>query len=540
MADYNPNSIWTSKKKEHGSVPEMKKAPGVPVRFSGAAKKENGSASSRGKGGGPGLLWFFVACAAFVAGAAFFFYFLKPAPGPSVSISFVKPDQVFVGDQFTFSVSLSNNSEVALKNATLELMLPNGFSFVGQSSDQRVTQQMIGDIGSGSVTKEDFNLIAAGSQNSVGSITAKLFYGTDATSATQFESDGSADVVTGGSAVGLNFVIPQNVFAGQSFDIAVNYNNNASHALSGVVLQMQYPSAFTFGTSSVASASAGGGTWNLGTLAANASGSIVITGALADSTNTSYPFTGTLTSNISGTDYPLNAATANAVIAASPLSLSIALNNTSTYIADAGDNLNYVLSYTNNSNVAFQNIVIQANLMGDMYDLSSLESTGAFNSIANTVTWSGATNPELASLAPGQSGSVTMTLGVKKSFAAADASNDNYLKVHAQVMSPTVPPNTSASSTIGMTDMETKVRGEVAVAATGYRNDALSGITNTGPYPPTVNQPSQYTIHWDVTNYSVDATNTIVSAYLQSGAFLPARLRAIWTRSRPTMPQRGS
>jgi uncharacterized repeat protein (TIGR01451 family) len=532
MADYNPNSNWTSKKRENVPVSAPKTAPAPSINSSPAVKKENVEMSSRSKGGGHGLVWFFVACVAFVAGAVFFFFFLRPTPGPDVSISFVKPDQVFIGDQFVFSVSLANNSQVALKNALLEVILPDGFSFVGQSLDQRMMQQAIGDLALGSVTKQDFNLIATGNQNSVGHVTVKLVYGAGTASTNQFESDSAADIITGQSAVGLNFTIPQNVFAGQSFAMTVNYNNNTSHAISNVVLNLQYPPTFVMSTSSVAPAN--GGSWKLGTIAGNAGGSITITGTVSGQAGVAYPFTGALALNLSGVDYAVNTVTANAVLAASPLSLSIALNNTSTYIANAGDQLNYVLSYANNSNVAFQNIVIQAALAGDMYDFSSLKSDGSFSSITNTVTWSPATSQELTSLVPGQSGSVKIALVAKKSFPIKSANDKNYvLKMHAQIQSPTVPPNTSASSTIGTADLTNDVRGEIVIAAMGYRNDPSSGIVNTGPYPPTVNQPSQYTIHWDVTNYSTDVQNVTVSAYLQSGSVFTGQEKSN-TNTQPT------
>jgi uncharacterized repeat protein (TIGR01451 family) len=532
MANYNPNSIWTSKQKEYGPLPESKGTPIASVEFSDAAKKGNVGASHHGKGGGHGMLWFFVVCAAFVAGAAFYFFFLRPTPGLNVSISFVKPDQVFIGDPFELSVSISNNSEAVLKNATLELMLPDGFSFVGQSLDQRMMPQGNGDLSSGSVTNYDFHLIATGNQNSVGHITAKLVYGTDTTN-TQFENDSAADVVTGAPAIGLHFTIPQNVFTGQSFGVAVNYHNNTSDGIKNVVLHVQYPPAFVFSTSSVAPVPANGGLWNLGTIAANADGSITITGTVSGSANVAYPFTGNVTSTVSGTDYSLDTQTVNTVIAASPLTLSIALNNTgntSTSIVNTGNPLDYVLSYANDSSMALQNIVIQATITGGMYDFPLLRSDGAFNSVLNTVTWSTATNPELASLAPGQSGSVEITLGVKKSF---PAKGKNYvLKVQAQIQSPTIPPNTSASSTIASSLLASDVSGEIAVAATGYRRDT-SGITNAGPYPPAVNQPSQYTIHWDVTNYSTEVRNVAVSAYLQSGSVFTGQVKSN-TSTQPT------
>lgn len=529
MTDYNPNSIWTSKKKKYDPLPESRKASSASTKPFGRSKEGDIGAFSHGKKNGHGLLWFFVICAAFVAGAAFYFFFLRPTPGPSVSISFVKPDQVFIGDPFTISVLIANNSQSVIKNATLEFMIPDGFSFVGQSSDTRAMPEPIGDISSGGVPpQQDFQLIATGNQNSVGSITARLVYGTDTTGKTQFESDSSANIITGTSAVGLDFTIPQNVFTGQNFNVAIGYHNNTPHDINNVILSVQYPSGFVFSTSSIApiSASANGGSWNLGTTTANAGGSIIITGNIANQTTGAYPFAATSTSDVSGNGYFLGAQTSNVVVAPSPLSLSVSLNNTSTYIANAGDQLNYVISYTNNSSIAFQKITIQAVLKGDMYDLSSLQSDGVLSSAnnANTVTWSQATNPELASLAPGQSGSVKIQLGVKGSF-PTNGINEN-LNLQTQIQSPTVPPDTSANFTVGTVNFTSKVRGEVAVVATGYRNDTSLGIKNTGPYPPVVDKPSQYTIHWNVTNYSTEITSTVVSAYLQSGSVFTGQVKS--------------
>jgi uncharacterized repeat protein (TIGR01451 family) len=522
MSDYNPNSIWTSKEKRYG----------VPVPVPGASssnltKETKKISSGPKKSTGNGLWWSFAILGAFIAGAVFYYFFLRPMPGPNVSISFAKPDSVLVGDPFVFSVSFSNNSQVVLKNATLALTLPDGFSFVGQSSDQRVMQQSIGDLASGSVTKQDFSLIAINDPNSTGHITAKLVYATDATDKTQYESDSAADVVTGSPAINLSFNIPQGIFSGQNFNVGINYHNNTTHDIQNVVLNTQYPSAFAFGNSSAPANSASNNSWNLGTIAAGADGSTTISGVITGPANSSYPFVGSLSTDFSGVNYALNAQMANATVVASPLSLSVMLNGTSTSIVNAGDSLDYVLSYTNNASIAFQNVMIKAALVGNMYDFGTLQSDGSFSSVTDTVTWSPATNPELSSVAAGATGQVEVRLKALQSFPIKRISDKNFtLKVQAQIQSPTVPPNTSASSTIGLANVANAVGGEIAIAATGYRNDAASGITNTGPYPPVVNQPSQYTIHWDVTNYSTDVQNVTVSAYLQSGSVFTGQVKS--------------
>jgi uncharacterized repeat protein (TIGR01451 family) len=525
MDQYNPNSIWTGKqnqldgasdsfasKEKHKSsinIDDLEEDSNVPDK-----KKSHG------------LLWFFIIVFTFLAGGAFYFFFLRPAQGPTVTVSFDKPDQVYVGDPFTFSVLLSNNSQSIIRNANIELVLPDGFYFVGQSSDTRAMPESVGDINIGDVVpKQDFHIISTGQQNSVGRIVVKVIYQSDSTGKTQFETDNSADVINGSPALGINFILPQNVFSGQSFPMVINYKNNTSHDIPNATLQLSYPSTFIFLTSTLAPILSNGNSWNIGTVKAFQTGSITITGILSGPSNTSYPFSGSISSNISGSNYTFDNESANVSIAQSPLSISISLNNTSTYIGSLGDYLGYTLTYQNNSNIALQNVVIQAILQGNMYDFSNFTSNGSLNSLTNTVTWSQANDSDLALLNPGQSGSVQMGLNIKKSFPTNGGKNYK-LKVQATITSPTIPQNTSASSTIGMASLQNKIGGLINITSNGYRNDLGSGITNNGPYPPQVNQQTQYTIHWKITNYSTDVSNVTVSAYLQPGSVWTGQVKS--------------
>jgi len=86
------------------------------------------------------------------------------------------------------------------------------------------------------------------------------------------------------------------------------------------------------------------------------------------------------------------------------------------YVSSAGDSLDYILTYTNNSNVSFAGVNISANLVGKMFDFTSLQTNGAFSSRSNTITWSTANTPALVSVAPGQSGSVEFSVKTKTAF----------------------------------------------------------------------------------------------------------------------------
>ena len=468
------------------------------------------------------LLWFSIVCMVLVAGGALYFFFLRPSTGPNVSIEFTNPSQILVGEPFPLTIALTNYSSNILKNATLSIVLPDNVSFVGQSPSQRVMEQVLGDIGPGSINKfngdGDANIIVTGDPSTIKHIDAKLTYSTDAAPRTQFETDGGVDLAIGGPAITLNIAPPASVFSGQNFDTAVTYTNNTSQSFQNVQLSLQYPPSFSFVRSSMPTDNAGNDSWNLGTIPPGGTGNLTVTGNVVGPEKAIYSMGGNMAGTVMGYTYPLTQGTGSLGIGTSPLGLTVALNNTGNYVAGLGDTLNYVLTYTNNSNVTFQNLSLQAALVGDMFDFSTLQSQGSFNSITDVITWYAANVPQLLNLAPGQSGSVSFEVKTRSSYPIRLLSDKNYaLDVNAQISSPTVPPGTNGSSTVSASDVENKVGGSVTLAAPGYWRDASSGILNSGPYPPKVNQATQYTIHWAITNYSTDIQNVTVSASLQSG-----------------------
>lgn len=453
-----------------------------------------------------------------VGAGIYYFYFSAPT-GPNVGLEFSKPGQIMVGDPFALSVSYSNYSEQVLKNAKLSLVLPDGVSFLGQPQDQRITEQAVGDLGPSSINQQTFKLIITGGENSLKHIEAKLSYTTAQNSKVQFESAADVDLLVGQPSVSLSLGAPQNVFNEQDFNIKVSYTNNTGHDFKNVRLKADYPPIFQFKSSTMQPESGGNNSWNLGDLPANSKGTITITGNVVGPEKSFLGFGGRLTSDFLGQTYTLDTETVNLAISPSPLSIQVSLNSGYNNVLSLGSAANYTLSYTNNSDVAMQNIAIAAVLAGEMFDFSTLQSNAAFNSINNTLTWFAANTPQLASLAPGQSGSVGFTIKLKNSFPIRLLSDKNYtVKVRAKIQSPTVPPNTTASNTVSVAEREDKIAGKVELISQAYWRDAESGILNNGPYPPRVNQPTDYTVHWKIINYATDITNVTVSAYLQSGS----------------------
>ena len=463
------------------------------------------------------LVWFAAALVAIILIIGGWLYFMQPAQGLNVNLALTtNPATVFAGNPFTLSVALANDSSAALNRATISLVLPANVSSI-DSPNLRVVSQSLGNVDANGVSHETFNLIASGVPNTVAHFTANLTY-TAAESSAQFQTQNSADVPIGQPAIGVNISAPANVFSGQNFPITVTYNNNTNQTIASASIAMQYPPAFIFSNASTSLKTNGSNSWSLGTLAPNASGAFTVNGNIVGPNGASYPIGALVSQTISGQTYSVVNPTANVTLSQSPLSFSISANNAQNYISSPGDTISYLLSFTNNASVAFQNVVINAKLVGAMFNFSTLQTGGSFNSVNNTVSWNGGNTPQLLSLAPGQSGSVSFHVRTQNGFPIRLLSDKNYaLSVSATLASPTVPPGTEASTTISVTSITTKLGGNIVLNSEEFWHDATQGFSDTGPYPPKVNQATQYTIHWLLTNYATDADNVTISAYLQSG-----------------------
>ncbi len=463
-----------------------------------------------------------VVLVALIAGGFGLYKFLiqpsAPQANSKISLEFLKPNQILIGEPFTVSISISNYSDNILKNAKLSLFLPDGVYFAGQSDEARVSEQVVGDLGPGSINQQTFTLLAL-SGNPTRRLEAKLSYSFSQTSGAQYESPALLDLLINQPAVTINLGVPQSVFNGQDFEIKASYSNNTAHDFKDVHLALDYPPIFQFKHSTVSPEGSSNNSWQLGTIPAGSAGTISITGSVLGPEGSFFDIVASLTSLISGNTYTVNKQTANVAISQSPLSLSITANNSADYISHLGDNVQYTIQYNNNSEMVMQNVKIQAKLVGELFDFSNIGTDGNFNSLNNTVTWFPATNRELLSVPSKQGGSVSFSIPIKNAFPIRLLSDKNYtLKIQAQIESPTVPQNITANKTVSVAEVESKVAGKLDFVSEALWRDAASGILNSGPYPPRVNQPTQFTVHWRIVNYATDVSNVHVSTYLQSGA----------------------
>ncbi|MFH1246532.1 MAG: hypothetical protein V1489_02030 [Candidatus Liptonbacteria bacterium] len=446
------------------------------------------------------------------------YYFFLHSGAASTMLALNLPDEVRLGEPFTASVQFTNSSEKKLAGATASLAVPDGIAIVGSDKSNRITSGSLGDLDPGAGAKLDFTLIATKDAQSTKQLTATVEYGISGNSSdrSRYTTSKTADVLIGCSAIPFTFAAPQKITAGNPFSVVVSFRNNSTKDYSNLRLKVSYPPNFQF-TNSDPGPDLGNNEWRIRGFPRDSEKKFTITGTMAGAANSVADFVANLVATASGHDYPVSSETVSVSIAQSLLSVSVQPDKED--YAQLNQTLNYVITYKNNSTISLQNITISADLNGELFDIATVTSEGSLNSVANTIGWNAANVPALALVAPGSGGSVHFSVKTRSQFPIARLGDKNYsLSVKTTAESPTVPAGSSGMKTVSYGSSEMRVAGEVALKTKALYRDAAAGVVNNGPYPPRVNQTTQYTVHWIITNYATNISNTVVSASLQSGA----------------------
>lgn len=432
-----------------------------------------------------------------------------------VSLEAKIPDKILVGAPYDFAITYSNKSNSVLKSVKISLTLPVELSFVDKNTDQRVVAKDIGDIGVGTIGQEIFRVIATGGNQSSRRLRMGMDYGT-ATIGSRLHKDVASEIFISGSAASLELTTSDKILSGESFEIHIPYKNLSEADFTDVNLILEFPANFTLKTSS--NKPDAGTTWRLGDVKAGSNDELVIKGSVVAPANSFFDIKAALTSAVNGKRFTIIEKSKSVAVSASPLSLTISLNSVTDGVAKAGDVLNYSLSYTNNTDIGFSDVIISANLIGEMFDLKSVTSDGGFSSVSNTITWNASNVPALKVLSPGESDAVEFKITLLSDYPIKRFNDKNFtLKVDAEINSPTVPISVSADKTQSIDSIETKVVGALALHGFVLFRDASSSILNKGSMPLRVNNKTQFTVHWVLKNYATDVSGVEVRANLKPG-----------------------
>ncbi|TRZ64275.1 MAG: hypothetical protein D4Q79_01915 [Spirochaetia bacterium] len=464
---------------------------------------------------------FWTALVVFVLTAAGIgFYFYSYLVNRDIAFVLNAPQSVLSGVPFDIEAGAKNNFNNSLNDVKISLVLPNGAFFIGESQGKRYYDKSFGNLGKDANFQERIPIVVIPGGQTLKFDVEISYYTPALGSKARFKQIRTVEVSADEPALKLDISAPQKILNNEDFEIEIRYQNISNVQFENAELKLDYPSFFTFKSATVAPSS-GNNVWELGSLPAKGvEGNFIIKGKAVNPNDSlsNFEINGELIAEISGQKYSINKKSAQLSIVSSPLVLNVSLNDSQNYVASLRDNLRYKINYRNSSDIGLNDIVIIAKLTGEMFDFKTLGGGGFFDSKSNTITWNVANTSNLRVINPGGEGYVEFQIQTKESYPIKRQGDKNFmLNVAAEISSPTVPYYVSSDKTISFANIKNNVSGAVAIVAKAPFYDPSSGISNKGQFPPRVNQPTNFTIHWTITNYSTDVSNVKISAFLQSG-----------------------
>jgi len=443
-----------------------------------------------------------------------FIWWLFAGSGQSLAISIAVPDRMQTGIPVEVAVNMNNDSGSELKDAQVSLSLPDGVIFVGVPGRRTVENQRIGALPEHKLTKTVFTIMATGIQNTIVELKAEVSYVPGALSS-RFAKSATTKVVIGEPGIEVSVAPPVKVFGGEEFTTDINYRNVSTFNFDSAQLKLIYPAGFSFKSATVQPSDVNNSIWEIGSLPAGGEGILSIKGSVSGQDGENFDIRALIAAAVGEGFYDVANQVSTVGLAPAPLSIRVDVLPSREAVFSLAEQVRYRLTYTNNTQTALKDVIVQAKIIGEMFDLRTLQSSGVLRSSDNTIVWNASRVPDFTLLAPNASGVLDFLIQTKAAYPITRLGSKNYsLIVRAQIESPTVPANVAAGKTLGVSELNSKIRGSLMLAALGYYRDTQSGITNSGSLPPRVGQNTQFTIHWQLRNTSTDVESIVVRAFL--------------------------
>jgi len=444
------------------------------------------------------------------------FYLWKALNSSGVNVDInVEEEVVRIGVPFKVSITVANETGRVINNAKIAITLPDNLVLLDGDSAQKIISRDIGDIGVAVVIRESVDLVAVSGEKTLQDLEATVFYESGSISST-YEAYGRSSIVLEDAVIEIDIETPKKVFSGERFDTIIRYSNNSGIEVEDVEIELLTPNAFNI-ESVLPKKDDNSLIWKFDKII-DSEGELTVVGSMVLPAESFFDLTVKVSAVLRGKKYVILEKSTSLSIEASPLSLSMHLNDKDDYVAKLGDLLNYTLVYENNTNIGLRDVIITTRLNGDMFNYNTLKSNGFFNFSKKEIVWNASSKNDLALIKPGESGTVSFSINALDAYPITRLNDKNFnLLVESSIESPTVPENVAANMTTSIADLTTKVAGKAEVDVKVLFRDANSGFVNSGNLPLKVDTPTQFTVHMIIKNYSTDISNVKLKSSLAPG-----------------------
>lgn len=446
------------------------------------------------------------------------FWFGSPSFSEAgVKLEIQGPSQAAVGDEVVYKLKYSNTTKLDLNNMTFKFTYPDDSvvlkdGIVAKELTETFTRDQLSP---GQEAEKEFRVFLVGERGNIKTAKAELSYRAGDLK-TAFDKNTSLATTITGLPIALTLSAPPNSVPGQTVNYVLDYRNEFSDDIFDLRFEFDYPDGFNV-QKFTPSPGEGNYVWNIPVLRKGNGGRISITGTLNGKEGETKSISVALKRKIGGQYINYEKTETSSVVANPLLRVETLINGFSDYSAFAGDDLNYVIKYSNNSNYNLVGVNLTIKLEGDMYDISTLDTKGGYyDNSNNTILWNASTISDFANLAPNKKGEVSFRIKLKNNISSeATGSKNLFVRVAVRLSTPNVPAGVGGDEIFSESNLVTKISTQPTLKQIVYYNDPAFG--STGPFPLEVGQETSFTIHWQITNPGNDMSGVKISSILPAG-----------------------
>ncbi len=427
-----------------------------------------------------------------------------------VSLEIIGAKNLVSGEKVVYQVKYKNDTRLELKNVKLSFHYPE--DSLPEESETSIETRSLDNLASGVSGEAEFPVRLIGQKNSLKLAKVELSYQPGKIE-TFFSNQAEFSTKITSVPLVLAFDLPEKVVNGQSFDFSIRVINQSEVALNDLRLRLDYPGGLNL-EDIQPSAFEDDNIWQFEKIMPNQEKEISFKGVLTGSAKETKAFEAWIERKQDDKWVIYNRSAEIVAIAVSPLYVDMWVNQKKDLVAFTGDRLDYKIKYKNTTETGISNVVVDVNLEGDAYDLTTLRvKNGSFNGLTNLISWDPGSLNDLNFLDPGEEGELSFSVKIKDYLPIQDY-NDKHFSVKALAMIDSLnPPAELKDIKIdGKAQIVNKIASNLVLYAKGLYYDEQ--MPNTGPIPPKVGEKTTYTLRWQILNSSNDVKDVVVEANL--------------------------
>nr|MBP7811800.1 hypothetical protein [Candidatus Moranbacteria bacterium] len=428
------------------------------------------------------------------------------------------PRQVASAESSEFTVVYGNRNWSAMNDVFLVVTYPDGFQPDEDSKIKMSGSQLeipLGVINARTDGKVTFSGKFYGSRGDTLFLKMRLRYSPSGLSS-KFEKEEQYGVSIASSVLALDMLAPQQSSNDDNVEYVIDYMNQSDKSVPNIRVKVEYPEKFTF-VSAEPAPSEGNSVWYVGTLNPDQKGKILIRGKLAGVRDEVKKVRASIGYVASGKFVAYGVSEQLTRIVIPPLSITQTINGKRDLSVNAGDVLDFVISYRNESNIGLRDAIITMNLNSEILNYWGLnQEKGSYDSSNRTLIWKASDVPALARLNPGDGGTVSFSIPVLDPIPESGSGKNFSIQTTAKIDSPDIPTTLGSNKIIASNTLMTRVNSSVGIRLYLAEDDAF--FTRQGPLPPVAGQETLYTLKIRLNNAYNDVTGAKLTITLPSSS----------------------